>query len=90
MRGTGGTQWVKGKQFSIAALLGDEEQAKLFNNGSLSIHRLAPQARAPSPWRHARGWCRALGGFEFSVFEVFDFGFRVAVSGFGLRVPGFS
>lgn len=35
--------WVKGKKFSIAGLLADEEKAKLFTNGSLSIHRLAPQ-----------------------------------------------
>ncbi|KAF8985000.1 hypothetical protein BGZ46_006290 [Entomortierella lignicola] len=35
--------WIKGKQFTIARLLGDELLAKKYEGGSLAIFRLAPQ-----------------------------------------------
>nr|CAG8438384.1 15354_t:CDS:10 [Entrophospora candida] len=35
--------WIKGQQFSIQRLLGDESAAKEFEGGSLGIFRLAPQ-----------------------------------------------
>ena len=35
--------WIKGRQFSIANLLQDQEMAKLFDGGNLGIFRLAPQ-----------------------------------------------
>ncbi|KAL1924727.1 uncharacterized protein VTP21DRAFT_4381 [Calcarisporiella thermophila] len=35
--------WIKGMEFSVARLLGDEEMAKEFEGGSLVIFRLAPQ-----------------------------------------------
>ncbi|KAF7721781.1 hypothetical protein EC973_004133 [Apophysomyces ossiformis] len=35
--------WIKGIEFSLAKLLGDDEKAKDFEGGSLAIFRLAPQ-----------------------------------------------
>ncbi|KAF9994890.1 hypothetical protein BGZ79_000325 [Entomortierella chlamydospora] len=35
--------WIKGKQFTVARLLGDELLAKKYEGGSLAIFRLAPQ-----------------------------------------------
>lgn len=35
--------WIKGKGFSVAKLLGDEEVAQKFDGGSIVIARLAPQ-----------------------------------------------
>ena len=35
--------WIKGQNFSIGKLLGDEAMAKEFEGGSLGIFRLAPQ-----------------------------------------------
>ncbi|KAG0019493.1 hypothetical protein BGZ80_005734 [Entomortierella chlamydospora] len=35
--------WIKGRQFTIAKLLGDEALAKKYAGGSLAIFRLAPQ-----------------------------------------------
>jgi len=35
--------WVKGQDFSLQRLFGDEEFAKEFNGGSMAIFRLAPQ-----------------------------------------------
>jgi len=35
--------WVKGKAFTLPALLGSEEAARPFVGGAISIHRLAPQ-----------------------------------------------
>ncbi|ORX46632.1 hypothetical protein BCR36DRAFT_372095 [Piromyces finnis] len=35
--------WIKGSNFSVASLLDDEEMGKFYENGSLTIFRLAPQ-----------------------------------------------
>ncbi|KAF9141261.1 hypothetical protein BG015_001352 [Linnemannia schmuckeri] len=35
--------WIKGRQFSVARLVGDHELAKKYEGGSLAIFRLAPQ-----------------------------------------------
>jgi phosphatidylserine decarboxylase len=35
--------WIKGKKFTLATLLQDEELAKEFEDGSVAIFRLAPQ-----------------------------------------------
>lgn len=35
--------WIKGLEFSVDKLLGNEEKAKAFYGGSLGIFRLAPQ-----------------------------------------------
>ncbi|KAK8850798.1 Phosphatidylserine decarboxylase proenzyme 2 [Apiospora arundinis] len=35
--------WIKGSGFTIERLLGSAEKAKLFEGGSVAIHRLAPQ-----------------------------------------------
>ncbi|KAF9093686.1 hypothetical protein BGX23_003028 [Mortierella sp. AD031] len=35
--------WIKGRQFTIARLVGDHELAKKYEGGSLAIFRLAPQ-----------------------------------------------
>lgn len=35
--------WIKGRQFTIGKLLGDEALAKKYDGGALAIFRLAPQ-----------------------------------------------
>ncbi|KAI8598439.1 phosphatidylserine decarboxylase-domain-containing protein [Dissophora ornata] len=35
--------WIKGRQFTVAKLLGDEVLAKKYDGGSLAVFRLAPQ-----------------------------------------------
>ncbi|KAF9129071.1 hypothetical protein BGW39_004498 [Mortierella sp. 14UC] len=35
--------WIKGRQFTVGRLIGDNELAKKFEGGSLAIFRLAPQ-----------------------------------------------
>lgn len=35
--------WIKGEQFTLGALLGDEEAAKAYEGGRIGIFRLAPQ-----------------------------------------------
>jgi phosphatidylserine decarboxylase len=35
--------WIKGRQFSVARLVGDHELAQKYEGGSLAIFRLAPQ-----------------------------------------------
>ncbi|KAF9299974.1 hypothetical protein BGZ91_009923, partial [Linnemannia elongata] len=35
--------WIKGRQFSVGRLVGDNELAKKYEGGSLAIFRLAPQ-----------------------------------------------
>eukprot|EP00889_Picochlorum_renovo_P002830 jgi/Picre1/29860/NNA_005242.t1 len=35
--------WIKGRNFSVAGLVGDKDVAGLFLNGSMAIFRLAPQ-----------------------------------------------
>lgn len=35
--------WIKGYGFTVARLLESEEHAKIFDEGSILIHRLAPQ-----------------------------------------------
>jgi phosphatidylserine decarboxylase len=35
--------WIKGLEFSVGKLLGDEELGKTYNGGALAIFRLAPQ-----------------------------------------------
>ncbi len=35
--------WIKGRNFSVSALLGGDELASLFEGGSIAVFRLAPQ-----------------------------------------------
>lgn len=35
--------WIKGRNFGLAALLGDATEADYFDGGAISVHRLAPQ-----------------------------------------------
>jgi phosphatidylserine decarboxylase len=35
--------WIKGQEFSVGKLLGDEELGKTYEGGALAIFRLAPQ-----------------------------------------------
>ena len=37
--------WIKGKQFSLAGLLGDAGQAAVFEGGSLAVFRLVSAGR---------------------------------------------
>ncbi|CAG8463076.1 2119_t:CDS:2 [Scutellospora calospora] len=61
--------WVKGKKFTIAELIQDEEMAKEFDGGSIAIFRLAPQDyhRFHSPVNSVVGSSKYINGTYFTV-----------------------
>ncbi|CAG8474667.1 12339_t:CDS:2 [Acaulospora morrowiae] len=61
--------WIKGKNFTVAGLLNDEELAKEFNEGSIAIFRLAPQDyhRFHSPVTGVVGSSSFVNGTYFTV-----------------------
>mmetsp|Transcript_25436 Transcript_25436/g.83680 ORF Transcript_25436/g.83680 Transcript_25436/m.83680 type:complete len:585 (+) Transcript_25436:3-1757(+) len=64
--------WVKGKKFSLGALLGSEEDAKKFVGGSCAIFRLAPQDyhRFHVPVKCRVGKPRPIAGEYYTVNPV--------------------
>eukprot|EP00741_Cyanophora_paradoxa_P022750 tig00021504_g21972.t1 len=61
--------WIKGKEFSVGALLGDAGLAAEFEGGSLAIFRLAPQDyhRYHCPVDGTFASCKELPGAYFTV-----------------------
>ncbi|KAG0343842.1 hypothetical protein BG004_004962 [Podila humilis] len=61
--------WIKGRQFTIGKLLGDEGLAKKYDGGSLAIFRLAPQDyhRYHIPVRGTLSEPRSIDGEYFTV-----------------------
>ncbi|KAF9115541.1 hypothetical protein BGX27_007428 [Mortierella sp. AM989] len=61
--------WIKGRQFTVAKLLGDETLAKKYDGGSLAIFRLAPQDyhRFHIPVRGIISEPRSIAGEYFTV-----------------------
>ncbi|CAG8568466.1 11126_t:CDS:2, partial [Racocetra persica] len=60
--------WIKGKQFTVADLLQDNEMAKEFDEGSIAIFRLAPQDyhRFHSPVTGVVGASKYINGTYFT------------------------
>ncbi|KAF9365473.1 hypothetical protein BGX34_009902 [Mortierella sp. NVP85] len=61
--------WIKGRQFTVAKLLGDEKLAKKYDGGSLAVFRLAPQDyhRFHIPVRGIMSEPRSIAGEYFTV-----------------------
>ncbi|KAF9180935.1 hypothetical protein BGZ51_005793 [Haplosporangium sp. Z 767] len=61
--------WIKGRQFTVARLLGDEALAKKYEGGSLAIFRLAPQDyhRFHIPVRGILSEPKSIDGEYFTV-----------------------
>ncbi|KAF9949725.1 hypothetical protein BGZ72_008530 [Mortierella alpina] len=61
--------WIKGRQFTVAKLLGDETLAKKYDGGSLAIFRLAPQDyhRFHIPVRGVLSEPKSIHGEYFTV-----------------------
>ncbi|CAG8443664.1 13311_t:CDS:10 [Acaulospora colombiana] len=61
--------WIKGKHFTVAELLKDEELAREFDEGSIAIFRLAPQDyhRFHSPITGVVGSVKFVSGTYFTV-----------------------
>ncbi|KAI8357197.1 phosphatidylserine decarboxylase-domain-containing protein [Mortierella sp. GBAus27b] len=61
--------WIKGRQFTVAKLVGDETLAKKYDGGSLAVFRLAPQDyhRFHVPVRGVMSEPRTIAGEYFTV-----------------------
>ncbi|KAF9997789.1 hypothetical protein BGZ65_006645 [Modicella reniformis] len=61
--------WIKGRQFTVAKLLGSEALAKKYDGGSLAVFRLAPQDyhRFHIPVRGIMSEPRSIAGEYFTV-----------------------
>ncbi|GAA5827777.1 hypothetical protein JCM11251_007670 [Rhodosporidiobolus azoricus] len=63
------TLWIKGQNFTVPALLQDEEKAKQFENGAVAVFRLAPADyhRYHSPVKAKVGKTKEIAGTYYTV-----------------------